>query len=365
MDPEEAERLRQALADSERFKQALASQGARMGQHDKALQEIMTALQSLSAGVDQLGGRLNEVATQLTSLKPPDPAIAPDAVQAPGPAPSAVQPTQPREPFIPTPTRYSGEIGLCKHFIHQCRLVFDQQPQTYCSEGSKVAFVMSLLSGKASAWAVALTGSNSPLCQTLESFTSEMLRVFDHPLQSKEASGRLLSLRQGSGPVSAYSIDFRILATECGWDDKALQGIFFRGLSEEVKDELAARDETSNLEELISLSIRLDDRLRERRRERSGRYRYPVPSPHTSSPRQPELPPAASPQEFATTTTSVTPSPSSEEPMQLGRMKLTPEERQRRFNQRLCIYCGEGGHILSDCPKRPKDRARQPPEGRW
>lgn len=37
-----------------------------------------------------------------------------------------------------------------------------------------------------------------------------------------------------------------------------------------MRDELAARDETTSLDDLISLSIRLDNRLHERRRERSA-----------------------------------------------------------------------------------------------
>uniref|UniRef100_A0A8C6T6L0 CCHC-type domain-containing protein n=1 Tax=Neogobius melanostomus TaxID=47308 RepID=A0A8C6T6L0_9GOBI len=309
----------------------------------------MASLQNLTTGMNQLGGRLNDVASQHSSLRPPDPAQSPDpghasdpALQAP--APTGPQTSQSREPFIPTPSRYSGEIGMCKQFIHQCMLVFDQQPLTYSSDRSKVAFIMSLLSGKASAWAVALSNSGSLVCNTLNSFTSELLRVFDHPLQAKEASSRLLSLRQGSGSVSAFSIDFRILATECGWDDKALQGIYYRGLSEEVKDELAARDETANLEALISLSIRLDNRLRERCMERNFKSRNFVP---TFQPRASHLPdlPAPPPQVLST----------SEEPMQLGRMTLTQEERQRRFREGLCLYCGQAGHILRSCPKRPKD----------
>lgn len=40
-------------------------------------------------------------------------------------------------------------------------------------------------------------------------------------------------------------------------------------LSEEIKDELAAIDETDSLETLISLSIRLDNHLRERRESRA------------------------------------------------------------------------------------------------
>lgn len=120
--------------------------------------------------------------------------------------------------------------------------------------------MMSLLSGRASASAVALVNSRSLVCNNLETFSNEMRKVFDH-IQGKEASGHLLSLRQGKSFVSEYSIDFHILAAETGWDERALQGVFFRGLSEEVKDQLATRDETSSLDELISLSIRLDNRF--------------------------------------------------------------------------------------------------------
>lgn len=51
--------------------------------------------------------------------------------------------------------------------------------------------------------------------------------------------------------------------------------------------------------------------------------------------------------------------------MQLGRMKLTPTERQRRLKERLCIYCGLGGHFLSSCPSLPKGQAHQVAEGHW
>ena len=143
---------------------------------------------------------------------------------------------------------------------------------------------MSLLAEKAAAWAVALSHNNSPICFSFSSFSEEFLKVFDHPLRSKEASSRLLSLRQGENSVARHSIDFRILAIESGWDERALQGFFLRGLRDELRDELAARDETTLLDELISLSIRLDCRLHERRRERSGRVRHTPPVVRTMSP---------------------------------------------------------------------------------
>lgn len=80
-------------------------------------------------------------------------------------------------------------------------------------------------------------------------------------------------LHQGSNSVSQYALDFRILVAECGRDQTTLQSVVLKGLSDEFKDELAARDETANLEEFVGLAISLDYRLREREigREQAGR----------------------------------------------------------------------------------------------
>lgn len=52
-----------------------------------------------------------------------------------------------------------------------------------------------------------------------------------------------------------------------------------------------------------------------------------------------------------------------EEPMQIGRTRLTPEERQRRRKEGRCLYCGLLGHFLAACPV--KDQAHQQDEGYW
>ena len=111
-----------------------------------------------------------------------------------------------------------------------------------------------------------------------------MKKVFDHPVRGRDTSKRLLSLHQGSHSVAEFSVEFRTLATESGWNDEALQGFFLSGLSDTVKDELAARDESTSLDELIPLAIRLDNRLRECRRERDSR-----PSLFSSRPTPPPL----------------------------------------------------------------------------
>ena len=79
---------------------------------------------------------------------------------------------------------------------------------------------------------------------------------------------KLFSLSQGLKSVADFSIDFRIAAAESGWGEKELKGIFLKSLSEELKDELASRDEPNSLEALISLAIKIDGRLKERDKER-------------------------------------------------------------------------------------------------
>uniref|UniRef100_A0AAV2IV15 CCHC-type domain-containing protein n=1 Tax=Knipowitschia caucasica TaxID=637954 RepID=A0AAV2IV15_KNICA len=51
------------------------------------------------------------------------------------------------------------------------------------------------------------------------------------------------------------------------------------------------------------------------------------------------------------------PYPREDEPMQLGRTRLTPEEREKRMRERRCYYCGGFGHFSATCSA--KARARQ------
>ena len=150
--------------------------------------------------------------------------------------------------------------------------------------------------------------------------------------------------------MAEYSVDFQVLAAQSGWGDKALQGVFFfHGLADYVKDELAARDSASSLDELVSLAIRWYNRLHERRREKAGHPHAPIFQARPSLPVPVERASSSSP------APRPTPSWTSEEPMQLGRSRLTLAERQCRIRAGLCIYCGLSGHSLVACPQLPKD----------
>lgn len=158
-----------------------------------------------------------------------------------------------------------------------------------------------------------------------------MIKVFDQSVFVREASRLLTTIRQGRRTVADFAIEFRTLSTTCEWNEPALVARFLEGLNVDLKEEIYARGSPSQLDQLIELAIRLDKCFEQRRRARAA------------SATLRELP-------------SVTSSPDPE-PMQLGSIRLQPDERQRRISNRLCLYCGAAGHFAASCPV--KARARQ------
>lgn len=257
-----------------------------------------------------------------------------------------------REPSVATPEPYGGEPGECRPFLMQCSLVFDQQPLSYPTERSRVAYLINLLRGRARRWASAHWDSNHRCLRTYDDFTQELRRVFDKSTRQTLAARRLHSLRQGSHSVADFSIEFRTLAAECGWEDhSALQMVFYAGLNDSIKDGLVDREDPKDLDSLINLSIKIDERHRERRKEK---YPHPAPASRSSPPRS-FRPAMTSPR----TPLREPHREDDTEPMQLGRARLSAEERSRRFQNGCCLYCGSGSHYIAICPSRPKDRARR------
>jgi hypothetical protein len=85
--------------------------------------------------------------------------------------------------------------------------------------------------------------------------------VFDHPPEGRAAVERLFHLRQEPRSAQDFALEFRTLAAGVGWNDRALMDHYRRSLQEDVRRELACRDTTLSLDELIDMSIRLDNLL--------------------------------------------------------------------------------------------------------
>ncbi|XP_077415382.1 uncharacterized protein LOC144044685 [Vanacampus margaritifer] len=137
-------------ADPNSLCQAMASHGRLLGQHELYFRELKEALSTLTAQIGSLTLKV-EQRPESTAAEDLRAAVASPVVSTSQSAGNAVA----REPNIPHPPRYAGQIGGCDQFLHQYSLVLDQQPHTFPTDGAKVAFVMSLLSGQAALWAMA------------------------------------------------------------------------------------------------------------------------------------------------------------------------------------------------------------------
>ena len=180
--------------------------------------------------------------------------------------------------------------------------------------------------------------NQDPCCASFQTLAAEMRRVFDRAVAGREAARILADLKQGGRSVSDYSIEFRTLAAECQWNEEAQWDMFLHGLADRVHKEIYLLELPTSLNGLIDLALRVDARI-----ERLGAHACPTRLPSTlesgSSSRENTVGPVFD-----------------HEPMQVGRARLTREERERRRSQGLCLYCGGSGHFLLSCPVKEPAR---------
>ncbi len=289
----------------------LTAQASQLASHQHQLQRLTTLTEEL---VTTLQG-LHITQPQAAANPPPVPANPP-TMQTPS--------VSPRLAF---PERFDGDSTKCKGFLLQCSLFVNQQPSLYPTESSRIAFVCTLLTGKALDWATAVWRTDGSAFPTFDSFLHHFREVFEHPAEGRGAGEQLLAFSQGRKTAADYALSFRTLAAQTTWVEDTLKLLFRRGLNAELQSELACRDEGRTLSQFIELTIHIDNLIRARRTVRSA----------------PRSPPR---------------SQNAGEPMQLGFTPLTPQERERRMQNQLCLYCGQAGHMRNTCPVRPSSDRR-------
>ncbi len=241
----------------------------------------------------------------------------------PPPAASATTSTT-ATPCLAFPEKFDRSPTRCKGFLLQCSMFIGQQPTLYSTD-SCIAFVCSLLTGRALEWATAVWNDDHAIFPSFTSFIQSFKELFEHPAGGKEVGEQLLSLHQGEGSAADYALSFRMLVAQTGWRDAdPLKLLFRKGLNPTLQSELACREEVKILEQFLNLAIRLDNLLRSWR------------------PHRPPLAPAV-------TATA----PPGTEPMQIGFTHRSKEERERRIREDLCLYSGLPGHMRAYCPTRP------------
>lgn len=246
---------------------------------------------------------------------------------------------QRKEPRVSLPDKFDGTRSKFRGFVNQIRLITVLQPERYPTEEARVGLVGTLLTGQALSWFAPLFEKRSPILSNFEMFLEAFAEAFGEHDKVRWATTKIRSLRQGARSASVYASDFRQLASDINWGEEALVSQFYWGLRDDVKDLLLSLPDPQTLNEAISQAVKCDNRLFQRRqdqrpRDQTTRYNTTISANNLSS-------------------------HSEAEAMQIDAVRfkpLSPEERTRRMEEGLCLYCGEQGHKVGSCPKKQNRR---------
>jgi hypothetical protein len=179
---------------------------------------------------------------------------------------------------------------------------------------------------------------------------------------------------QDNQKILKYNVEFNKLAIRTGWGDDVLRHRYYSGLAERIKDIMGQQGKPSNLDAMKTLAHSIDSRHWERLREksRSGRSKSDNTDKPDSKSKSDDKKASSSGNSHNNKDNKTnkkqqgnsnkggnksdkTPSSSGNTSTiadKLGKDgKLTPQERQRRFDNNLCMFCGGAGHTARDCTK--------------
>ena len=207
------------------------------------------------------------------------PAVAPE-VAAPAPAPVIIKPLK-----INIPEPFDGSRGKLRAFFSQIELFFWFKVDRFPTDKHKVLFANTHLRGPAFKWFnLFLTDflNNKPdkrdddtikVTQNYSNFKNKLRQVFGDFDKEHLAERRMQSLRQ-TGSAVDYASKFQQLAAQTQWGAVPLVAQFYKELKDRVKDDIARVNRLSQLQLMITLAIRIDDRQYERELEKKGTYNF-------------------------------------------------------------------------------------------
>lgn len=287
-----------------------------------------------------------------------------------------------------TPDTFDGsDPNKLETFVFQCSMYIAALSKDFPNDESRVTFTISYLKGTPLEWfqsELNYAMSNNGRCpewfNSYPDFLAELQRHFGPHDPVNDATNALESLRyRDSSKATKYTLDFNRYARRTGWNESALTRSFYKGLPDRLKDEIARIGKPTRLTTLQTLVATLDQRHWERQAEisrdkRANNQQKPAENrpdrgQQSSNPAKPnqqqqqakgkdQKKPASAAASSSSTNTKTTTNSIADVLGPDG--KLKPEERQRRLDNKLCLRCGNTGHVVSDCPitSKPKPKGR-------
>ena len=261
-----------------------------------------------------------------------------------------------------------------RSFLVQCENYFRAKPAHFTKNSDRVIFAISYLQGTPAQF---FDEIEDRVLHDWPRFTRRLLAAFGPFDAIADAERELRDLRMSPDqPIRKYLMDFlereRLLSD---WGEKALRAHFYEGLLPRIKDAMARDGKPDTLSGMKLNASVYDERYwareaeKARDRRASGQSKTPntttsgnssnnQSSSGTGNRKDKKQSNSSSSSAASSAATSTSPpsasSAGSSKPLDLKLRKdgkLTPEERQRRREKGLCMFCGLKGHLAKDCKK--------------
>ena len=235
---------------------------------------------------------------------------------------------------------------------------------SYPTETAKLEFALTYFRMPAQKWILGAyrAGAIKTFAALVQNFNSVYL--VDADLEKEDSLDKLTSLRQSdSQSVSDHYSQFLALSYTSGASqDSSHAQIFFASLRLGLRRSMLRDSNFSrtSLASVLQTALRHERAYNASRANSSSETPIPRRQPAVAAPPAPAVPPI-----LQRIGPRVIPPAAGPQPMDLdaaqvhqSRPRLTPEERQRRVDNNLCIVCGDPNHYRNNCPSATYKRQR-------
>ena len=277
-----------------------------------------------------------------------------------------------KRPKAKEPVTFDGsDPRKLNNFILLCNLYFRNSP-SYDDDQNKVTFALSYLRGMALEYFEPAILDSDDIPEWMDNWSAfiRTLRIQFGPVDpTADAEDSIDNLKmQDNQHIVKYNVEFNRLAIRTGWDDSVLRHRYYSGLAERIKDIMGQQGKPGTLELMKHLAHSIDARHWERQREKSragkgksdsksdGKSDKPDDKKGSSSNNNNSKGKNNNKKNDKSASSSGNSASLSDKLGKDG--KLTPAERQRRFDNNLCMFCGGVGHTAKDCTKSTSSTAK-------
>ena len=274
-----------------------------------------------------------------------------------------------REPKVNDPTPFTGVnaegSNSLENFITQLDMVFRLQPSRFPDDIAKVFYAASYMKEIAFKWiqpyiAAVGTSTEDPITRSYILFCDALRKMFGNVTLVSDAENKVMRMKQGNKSAAEYTTEFKRYAVLTEFNEPALFWAYRNNINTQLQDELIVRDTPSTLEEYQKIVINLDLLIRERRQNKESRNNGKKAINKSVHFHQHQQTKSKFDNNFSDN--------DDVRPMEIdnasrGQQKvfkkkkkhapLSEQEKQRRRDLGLCIYCGDPDHDVDDCTAKP------------